>query len=81
MENGIELVSDLYPNPATGTICLELKYDAQVRITDPLGKVNFSNNLDAGRRTIDLSLFRPGVYVVQIYTGNQYTYRKIVVKK
>jgi PKD repeat protein len=67
-------VCHLYPNPANGKIVVELKNsaNAKVSIQDMTGKVLVSENIQS-EKTIDLSNFGAGVYLLRLEAeGNTY---------
>ena len=77
----------LFPNPFSKTFTIDILSKeataAQVNIYNEIGilmKANKTTNLTKGRNqlTVDGSIFSPGMYMVEIITGNAKTVRKVV---
>jgi hypothetical protein len=61
---GNSLIS-LYPNPTNGIVTIELPVTTKVTVTNVLGKIIFTENLNAGVQTIDISNQSNGIYFVK----------------
>jgi len=57
---------DIYPNPATSTIKLNVEDDATVEIIDMTGRMVKSVNATAGSNTVDVSELSSGIYFVKM---------------
>jgi hypothetical protein len=71
------------PNPASEnvTIALGTSDDANIRIVDGLGKQVLSTNLYNGQKTIDVSDFKTGVYIITIDgSGIKAVNKKLIIK-
>jgi hypothetical protein len=74
-EEGISL----YPNPATGTLQVELPSEASVQLLDMHGNVVFNRDKML-KEAIDISGFTPGAYIVSIRTNNSVYRYKIIIE-
>ena len=72
----------LYPNPGSDLLHFEMKepVSCELRITDVLGKT-LLNRVLYGSDTLDISVLKPGVYLVQISSENGRVTRKIVIQQ
>jgi uncharacterized repeat protein (TIGR01451 family) len=72
----------LFPNPARATVTLQLSNatDAQVSVTDVLGKNVMSANVNGGSTVLDVTSLKTGVYFVTISAGNSATTKKLVIE-
>ncbi len=73
-DNGI----NIYPNPVTNLITIELKtkQNSMIEIKDVLGRVVYSSKINTTKTVIDIGGFAKGVYFVEV--GNE---RKKIVKE
>lgn len=75
---------EIYPNPATKQITLQLKYPEEkgkVIVTDILGKIFMQFDLDADTRTYDVSALANGVYLVKVVSENKTMCRKLIITR
>jgi hypothetical protein len=79
---------NVYPNPSNGkfevAVTLDEKSDVIIKITDVLGKVINSvnvNQVTEANVPVDLSQVSAGVYFVQVINGNSITTKKISINK
>lgn len=70
----------LYPNPSTGIINLELSKQAKIQVFDVTGKLIHGVDGNVGLNTINLSGKGKGVFVVKIQEGSQSTTKKVIIK-
>ena len=85
-----ETMQDLsaYPNPSSGLITVKMKVlnkeDINIRVTDLLGNVVYSNNIKNSSvlftKTIDLRNLAKGIYLVNIENGSNRSTEKIVIQ-
>ncbi|MBN2779299.1 MAG: T9SS type A sorting domain-containing protein [Bacteroidales bacterium] len=73
-QNPIETIDDVavYPNPARDYIIIELSGNERntvVTIFDLFGKEIINTNLNSEHYTIDVSMLKPGVYLVKTQSG------------
>lgn len=75
-------IFELYPNPASNHLLCQLKIQdsVQIIITDILGKQIY-NEVVLTNKTIDLTSFEEGIYIVHVYSKNQQQTQKIRVVK
>ena len=70
----------LFPNPSSGQFEINSAVVIQrVEVYDLSGKMVYSGEINADRASIDLSTATNGVYLVRIVSGNEITFRKIVI--
>ncbi len=75
----------LYPNPSNSSIAIQLPSNisgenTKVTITNVMGiKVHEEDNYNSNK-TIDISAFAKGMYVVSVYSNKQMVYYTIVAK-
>ncbi len=73
---------EMYPNPATSDLVLELKNSSEkissVRIYDLLGKEVLSQKTNSSKSIIDVSFLSQGSYFVSIQIGERVEVRKLV---
>ncbi len=75
----------IFPNPGTGHYTLRINSDvkvAEVRVYNTLGSIVTSSLADftSGQTTVDLSELKPGLYFVEVDTGEKKMIRKVVQK-
>ncbi len=75
-----ELKVLVYPNPATDRLTIELNEKALVQFSDLNGKIVYSNYLNQGSSSIDISNFSAGIYVYSVLSDGQTSRGKVVVK-
>jgi hypothetical protein len=73
------LFLNVYPNPSTGNLFIELKINAQVIISDLLGREIFNEQCLQGKNKINLSEYPKGIYLVSSNTETQKSVIKIVL--
>ena len=80
--NEIDRSFEMYPNPATSDLVLELKNSSEkissVRIYDLLGKEVLSQKTNSSKSIIDVSFLSQGSYFVSIQIGERVEVRKLV---
>ena len=75
-KNGLEV----YPNPSTGIVHVELKTKSQIEVMDMAGRKLYTKDHNSGKATLDLSGFGKGTYVVKINDGTSISTRKVIIK-
>lgn len=73
-------ISKIYPNPTNGNITIEVEDNAQITISDILGREVLNTAIQAGATNIQLTEFEIGLYVIRIQTDNQQTKHLIKVE-
>ena len=77
----------LYPNPATDLVKLTIKgnedFDLMINLYDAIGRELLTNKVVAGvtEKSIDMSVYRPGIYFVKISQTNGEGLKTIQVAK
>jgi hypothetical protein len=73
----------MYPNPANGKVTLQLQEDtnnAQVSITDMLGKTVLTKNIKGMQSELNISSLQAGIYFVRLESGNKKEVQKLVIR-
>jgi large repetitive protein len=70
----------IYPNPNNGQFIIELVSVSVVSIVDVTGRVVFTQQLNAGRNTIELGNQSNGVYMVQVVNNGQQTVQRLIIQ-
>jgi hypothetical protein len=73
----------MYPNPANGKVTLQLQEDlnnAQVSITDMLGKTVLTKNIKEMQSELNISSLQAGIYFVKLESGNKKEVQKLVIR-
>jgi hypothetical protein len=73
-------VGNIYPNPATDKISLDLPEDSKVTVFDILGKQIISQEIFADKLMLDVSGLENGIYYVRIESEGNITTRNFVKK-
>jgi hypothetical protein len=68
----------VYPNPSNGLFTLESSSISNLIITDVLGKVILTQNLETGKNTVDLSNYSNGVYMLSVSHNGLINKTKII---
>jgi hypothetical protein len=79
-----EVSVSVYPNPVATTMMVNttgIDGTFEVKMTDVLGKVVMNESSNQGKKSIDVSNFKNGVYLVSVYNkGELIQTRRIVIK-
>jgi hypothetical protein len=70
----------IYPNPNNGQFIVELVSVSVVSIIDVTGRVVFTQQLNAGRNTIELGNQSNGVYMLQVVNNGQQTVQRLIIQ-
>ena len=71
---------EVYPNPSTGIVHVDLKTKAQIEVMDLAGRKLYTQEHNSGKATLDLSGFGKGTYVVKINDGTSTSTKKVIIK-
>ncbi len=73
----------IYPNPTKGQINITSSYTqpVQLRIINSLGQIKKSETAFIENKTLDLSSFENGVYLINIYAQGRQTTKTILINK
>ena len=77
-EDELALQADIYPNPSTGEVFVELAENARMEIFTLAGKLIHRAELFAGKT--ELSLNQPGLYFIRLENARGVQVHKIVVR-
>lgn len=80
--NGVLAQSNLYPNPASEKVTIELPYNStsvEMRITDVSGNVVKFDILNAEKNEVDISMLNKGVYFVELQREKGKMVHRLVV--
>jgi hypothetical protein len=80
--NTDEVAYRVYPNPSTEIINVvtPVKFN-EVRMVNNLGQVVYRNNVQGTNLQILTEGFKPGMYILQIYTGTQMISKKVSINR
>ena len=67
----------IFPNPAAGTLYMQVAADAIVRIYSMTGAMVFEGTV---QNSVDISGFEPGIYQVTVTNGTSVSTQKLVVR-
>jgi len=71
----------IYPNPATDFVFIELSRETHIRFHDLMGKLCYSEDHVNGDKTINVSNFKKGIYIVSLYWGDgSLQQRKVIIQ-
>ena len=71
----------IYPNPNTGEFNLKLDQQADVLISDVLGRVIVNRKVSAGLETFSITNEANGIYFMKLNFGSQQQIKKIIISK
>jgi hypothetical protein len=72
---------EIYPNPSSGDITMNLKESASIEIIDSFGKLIDSFDLNDGKHTISLKEQTEGMYFIHCKTANGSFVSKLILTK
>ena len=77
-----ELNANLYPNPASGQVQIDLPYigEAQLSLYSLSGKLLIKEQLKASHQSVDISSLKSGMYIIEIQQNNKFKREKLVIK-
>lgn len=78
VENRLAFEVNVYPNPASERLYIDLHQKASIQLMNLSGQVVYSSSVSIG--SIDVSNFPRGLYVLTIVTDVQTSSKKIMVK-
>ncbi len=83
LNNQIETVMNLYPNPSNGSFTIELntKQKQSIQVFDITGNVVLSHTIENGKAIIDASNLAAGIYNINIKGINGVANKKLVIVK
>ncbi|HBF88540.1 MAG TPA: hypothetical protein DDX39_07855 [Bacteroidales bacterium] len=72
---------NVYPNPSTGIITISNAENTKITVYNILGEQILSANSLYNTKSLNLSTFENGTYIIQIEKGNKLSTKKIVLTK
>ena len=69
---------NVYPNPTTGLVTLELNAATQITITNALGQVVYTETVLAGKQTINLKNQNNGLYFMNLKQDGKHQTIKVI---
>ena len=79
--NEYELVNAIYPNPTSGDLHINAQAMTRISIVNTMGQVVYEQNVNADAIVVDMAKFEAGVYMVNIYTENGSSVKRVTVVK
>lgn len=79
-----EEVLKVYPNPSSGIVNVEYNKAGTIRVMDLMGAVVYEENItnvDLGQKSIDLSAFANGIYVLNMFNDEGSWNYKVALSK
>ncbi len=79
--DNVDLMSNsikVYPNPTNGSFVIELNSFANITVTNTLGEIIISENLNTGRHHLNIQNNASGVYYVNISDGKSQSVVKLI---
>ena len=76
-----DLVNAIYPNPTSGDLHINAEAMTRVSIVNTMGQVVYEQNVNADAIVVDMAKFEAGVYMVNIYTENGSSVKRVTVVK
>ena len=76
-----ELVNAIYPNPTSGDLHINAEAMTRVSIVNTMGQVVYEQNVNADAIVVDMAKFEAGVYMVNIFTENGSSVKRVTVVK
>ncbi len=74
----------VYPNPTNGIFNVDFKEANNIKVVNTLGTVVYDEKIDqftAGTKSIDLSNFANGIYMINVSNGERSSNRKVFLNK
>jgi len=78
-QNHLDIVSRIYPNPATDVLFIESANECALSIFNAAGQVVYTSEF-VNSTTADVADLKPGVYFVRVVSDSQSVTSQIVVK-
>ncbi len=76
-----EVVNSIYPNPTSGDLHINATALTRISIVNTLGQVVYEQNVSGNEAVIDMAKFEAGVYMVNIFTENGSSVKRVTVVK
>jgi hypothetical protein len=71
---------NVYPNPAVDRIYIHIpeRQDFEIRIFNIIGECVLQRELSSGSNTVDISKFKKGIYIIQLFSANRNIQQKLI---
>ena len=76
-----EVVNSIYPNPTSGDLYINAMNMTRISIVNTMGQVVYEQNVSGNEAVIDMAKFEAGVYMVNIFTENGSSVKRVTVVK
>ena len=76
-----EVVNSIYPNPTSGDLHINATALTRISIVNTMGQVVYEQNVSGNEAVIDMAKFEAGVYMVNIFTENGSSVKRVTVVK
>lgn len=78
-ENAI--INAIYPNPTSGDLHINATAMTRISIVNTMGQVVYEQNVSGNEAVVDMAKFEAGVYMVNIFTENGSSVKRVTVVK
>lgn len=79
--DGVDMLGvELFPNPASSIVTIQVAEKAEVTLVDLNGRVNGVWSVENGKLTVDVSTIAQGTYFVRVVGESGIAVRKLVIK-
>jgi len=75
------LVNAIYPNPTSGDLHINAEAMTRISIVNAMGQVVYEQNVNADEVVLDMAKYEAGVYMVNIFTENGSSVKRVTVVK
>ena len=76
-----EVVNSIYPNPTSGDLYINAMNMTRISIVNTMGQVVYEQSVSGNEAVIDMAKFEAGVYMVNIFTENGSSVKRVTVVK
>ncbi len=76
-----EVVNSIYPNPTSGDLYINAMNMTRISIVNTMGQVVYEQNVSGNEAVVDMAKFEAGVYMVNIFTENGSSVKRVTVVK
>ena len=76
-----EVVNSIYPNPTSGDLYINAMNMTRVSIVNTMGQVVYEQTVSGDETKVDMTKYEDGVYMVNIYTENGSSVKRVTVVK
>lgn len=76
-----EVVNSIYPNPTSGDLYINAMNMTRISIVNTMGQVVYEQNVSGNEAVVDMTKFEAGVYMVNIFTENGSSVKRVTVVK